>query len=200
MLCDKVSELNYLNLQLLTIYYPTFNNQMMNDLLFAREFAVELEAESPATIKCLERIPPQLFGWKPHEKSMELGYLALLIAEIPLWITHIIKYPEIDFATFQHIKANTTQDLVDHFKENAAGAEATLLNVSAGRLSEPFYLKANGKELFKSTKKEQVESSINHMVHHRGQLTVYMRLNDIAVPSIYGPSADDKSFTSNSKS
>jgi hypothetical protein len=72
---------------------------MMNDLLFAKEFAKELKAERLSTRKCLERIPPELFGWKPHEKSMELGYLALLVAEIPLWITHIVKKSEIDFAT-----------------------------------------------------------------------------------------------------
>ena len=170
----------------------------MNDLLFAQQFAKELEAEVPSTLKCLERIPPELFGWKPHEKSMELGYLALLVAEIPLWITHIIKHSEIDFATFQHIKAGTTQDLVNHFKQNVTEAKSALLSIKEGSLAETFYLKANGQELFSSPKKEQVESTINHMVHHRGQLTVYMRLNDIAVPSIYGPSADDKSFTADS--
>ncbi|MFA6084054.1 DinB family protein [Mucilaginibacter sp.] len=172
----------------------------MNDTLFAQEFAKELEAESPASIKCLERIPPELFSWKPHEKSMELGYLALLVAEIPLWVTYIIRQSEIDFATFQHLKAQTTQDLVDHFKNNVTEAKEALLNVKEGELAEMFYLKANGQELFKSPKKEQVESTINHLVHHRGQLTVYMRLNDIAVPSIYGPSADDKSFTPTSHS
>jgi uncharacterized damage-inducible protein DinB len=170
----------------------------MNNLLFAKEFAKELEAETPASLRCLERIPPELFGYKPHEKSMELGYLALLVAEIPLWITHIIRGSEIDFATFKHIKAQTTQDLVDHFNHNVAEAKETLLTITEGMLDEPFYLKANGQTLLISSKKEQVESTINHMVHHRGQLTVYMRLNDIAVPSIYGPSADDKSFTSNS--
>lgn len=168
----------------------------MNDVLFAGEFARELEAESRASIKCLERIPPRLFGWKPHERSMEMGYLALLVAEIPLWITHIIKHSEIDFATFQHFKPNDTESLVNFFKQNVAEAKATLLNIREGELAETFYLKAGGQELFRSPKKEQVESTINHMVHHRGQLTVYMRLNDIEVPSIYGPSADDKSFTS----
>ena len=71
---------------------------IMDDLSFAKAFANELEAESPASLKCLERIPPELFDWKPHEKSMNMGYLALLVAEIPLWITHIITKSEIDFA------------------------------------------------------------------------------------------------------
>jgi len=170
----------------------------MNDTLFAAEFAKELESEVPSTLKCLERIPLELSGWKPHEKSMEFGYLALLVAEIPLWITHIIKHSEIDFATFQHYKPTSTQDMVDHFKLNVAGAKEVSLGVKDGELEDVFYLKSSGQVLFSSTKRQQVESTINHMVHHRGQLTVYMRLNDIAVPSIYGPSADDKSFTAGS--
>jgi uncharacterized damage-inducible protein DinB len=169
----------------------------MNDILFAQEFAKELEAEVPASAKCLERIPPELFGWKPHEKSMEMGYLALLVAEIPLWITYIVQQPEIDFATFKHAQPKTTQDLVNHLNENVKGAKEALLSVKEGQLAETFHLKANGHILFSSSKRRQVESTINHLVHHRGQLTVYMRLNNIAVPSIYGPSADDKSFTAN---
>jgi len=166
----------------------------MNDQLFAAEFAKELEAETTSTLKCLERIPMDNPTWKPHEKSMEFGYLARLVAEIPLWITHIIKHSEIDFATFQHKDIKTTQELADHFKANVSGAKEVLLGVKEGDLDEMFYLKANGNVLFSSSKRSQVESAINHMVHHRGQLTVYMRLNDIAVPSIYGPSADDKNF------
>jgi len=171
----------------------------MNDKLLAQEFVKELEAEVPSTLKCLERISLEVFGYKPHPKSMEMGYLTLLVAEIPLWIAHIIRHAEIDFATFKHIEAKTTQDMVNHFKTNVADAKEALLGITEGALAEPFYLKANGQILFASTKDEQIGSSINHMVHHRGQLTVYMRLNDIAVPSVYGPSADDKSFTSNSR-
>jgi uncharacterized damage-inducible protein DinB len=166
----------------------------MNDQLFAAEFARELETETPATLKCLERIPLELSSWKPHVKSMELGYLATLVAEIPLWITHIIKHSEIDFMTFLHINPQTTQELVAHFKHNAEGAKKALLEVNDGELAKMFYLKTGGKVLFSASKRENVESTINHLVHHRGQLTVYMRLNDIAVPSIYGPSADDKTF------
>jgi uncharacterized damage-inducible protein DinB len=166
----------------------------MNDVFLAQEYAKELEAEVPATLKCLERIPPELFGWKPHEKSMELGYLTLLVAEIPLWIAHIARDPEIDFATFKHIEAKTKQEVVDHFHQNLAQAKQALQAIAEGDMDKPFYLKANGQTLFTSTKHDTLSSTLNHWVHHRGQLTVYMRLNDIAVPSIYGPSADDKSF------
>ena len=166
----------------------------MNNISFGTEFLKELEAESTATRKCLERIPENLFQWKPHEKSMTMGYLAHLVAEIPKWITLMIEKSEIDFATFEHAQIKSTADLVNHFDENLRGAKDALQNVSNEEFSQLFYLKANGQTLFSSPKKENVVSTINHWVHHRGQLTVYMRLNDIPVPSIYGPSADDKTF------
>jgi uncharacterized damage-inducible protein DinB len=166
----------------------------MNDTTFGKEFQKELEAEANATRKCLERVPGSLFDWKPHEKSMTMGYLALLVAEIPKWITYMIEKSEIDFVTFEHFKPQNTSELVNHFDENIEGAKNALQHVSDEALSEPFFLKNNGQVLFSSPKKENVGSSINHLVHHRGQLTVYLRLNDIPVPSIYGPSADERVF------
>ncbi|MBN9380597.1 MAG: DUF1572 family protein [Chitinophagaceae bacterium] len=166
----------------------------MDDITFAQAFAKELEQETLATKKCLERIPFEKFDWKPHEKSMSLGYLWLLVAEIPLWIKHMIEVSEIDFVTFPHLRPSSAEEVVKHFDENVAGAKKALLAVKEGDLSETFYLKANGQTVYSATKRANIESTINHMVHHRGQLTVYMRLNDIAVPSIYGPSADDRSF------
>ncbi|WP_377165723.1 DinB family protein [Mucilaginibacter terrae] len=166
----------------------------MNDSFLAQEYLKELDAETPATQKCLERITPELFGWKPHPKSMEMGYLTLLVAEMPLWIAHIAQDEEIDFATFKHIEARTTQQVLDHFQDNLQQAHAALQNITDGGMDAPFYLKANRQTIFTSTRREQLSSTLNHWVHHRGQLTVYMRLNDIAVPSIYGPSADDRSF------
>jgi uncharacterized damage-inducible protein DinB len=158
------------------------------------EFLKELEAEAAASRKCLERIPESLFNWKPHEKSMPLGYLALIVAEIPKWITHMVETSEIDFATFKHFEPKTTAELVDHFDENLKAAKNALQNVSNEALAEIFYLKNEGQVLFSSPKKDNIGPSINHLVHHRGQLTVYMRLNDIPVPSIYGPSADERGF------
>ncbi|PVD53652.1 damage-inducible protein DinB [Terrimonas sp.] len=166
----------------------------MDDIAFSKAFAKELEAETTATRKCLERIPANLFEYKPHEKSMPLGYLALLVAEIPKWITVMINDSEIDFMTYPHFKATNTAELVTHFDENIADAKKALLSIKENALKDPFYLKRNGQVVFSASKREQIESTINHMVHHRGQLTVYMRLNDIAVPSIYGPSADERSF------
>lgn len=157
-------------------------------------FWKELEAESVATRKCLERIPESSFGWKPHEKSMTMGYLSLLVAEIPRWIQYMVETSEIDFVKFEHFQPKTTAELVNHFDENLRKAKNALQGVSNEALADPFYLKSNGQVVFTSPKKENIASSINHQVHHRGQLTVYMRLNDIPVPSIYGPSADDRGF------
>jgi uncharacterized damage-inducible protein DinB len=166
----------------------------MSETSFGKEFLKEFDAEIKASRKCVERIPTELFGWKPHEKSMEMGYLALLVAEIPRWITTIINDPEIDFATFEHFHPKTTEELVTQFDENVKTAKNALQNVSNEELAKTFSLKTNGQVIFSSPKKDNVSSTINHWVHHRGQLTVYMRLNNIDVPSIYGPSADDRSF------
>ena len=166
----------------------------MSDIKFGIEYMNELNAEGPASRKCLERIPENLFTWKPHEKSMNLGYLSLIVAEIPKWITTMVEKSEIDFVTFEHFQAKTTAELVKHFDENFEGAMNALKKISNEEIMEPFHLKANGQLLFSSPKKINISSSINHMVHHRGQLTVYMRLNNIPVPSIYGPSADDRPF------
>lgn len=160
----------------------------------SKQLLNELESEIPAARKCLERIPEDLFGWKPHEKSTEMGYLALLVAEIPKWITYIIEKSEIDFATFEHFQPKNTSELVKHFDENVSGAKNALSNISDDDLSETFYLKRQGNILYSSPKDETIMQTINHFVHHRGQLTVYMRLNNLPVPSIYGPSADDKPF------
>ena len=164
----------------------------MAEISFGREYLTELESEVRASRKCLESIPESLYDWKPHPKSMNMGYLALLVADIPRWITYTIEKSEIDFATYDHFQLSTTDKLVDLFDRNIEGARRALAKVTNDELQEIFCLKNSGAELFRSSKKENIQSSINHWVHHRGQLTVYMRLNDIAVPSIYGPSADDR--------
>jgi uncharacterized damage-inducible protein DinB len=158
------------------------------------QFVSEFEAEIPSSRKCVERIPEKLFDWKPHERSMNLGYLTLLVAEIPKWIALMIKTQEIDFKTFSHFQPKTTTEMVKHFDENVAAAKQAFKELQIEDLSKPFVLKNGDQILIESPLIENISSTINHWVHHRGQLTVYMRLNDIMVPSIYGPSADDKNF------
>jgi len=160
-----------------------------------QSFLHELNSEYKATLACLKAIPQSLFEYKPHPKSMNMGYLALLVAEIPLWIAHMVTDGEIDFATFKRATPATNKELVDHFEENMAAARKALEKASDEDLQGDFTLKANGQVLYTSKKLTDIGVTLNHWVHHRGQLTVYMRLNDIPVPSIYGPSADDKNFS-----
>lgn len=165
----------------------------MNTTL-GQQFLKELEMEAGASRKCIERITESAFGYKPHEKSMNLQYLALLVAEIPRWISVMVNEEVIDFATFKHPDIKTTADLVNYFDENMKGAREALQNVADEKLGDMFVLKNNGQVLMSTPLGESIVSTVNHWVHHRGQLTVYMRLNDIPVPSIYGPSADDRTF------
>src|SRR5271157_3330818 len=157
----------------------------------SKEFLKELESEEKATKKCLERVPENLFKWKPHDRSMTMGNLALLIADIPKWIQQIVENDYIDFATYEHFEAKTTKELVEHFDKNMEFAKRALSNASDESLNEIFSLKDHGKVLTSSPRSSEIMSAINHLVHHRGQLTVYLRLNNILVPSIYGPSADE---------
>ncbi|WP_028980874.1 DinB family protein [Sporocytophaga myxococcoides] len=154
----------------------------------------ELDKEVPATRNCLERIPENLFGFKPHPTSMELGYLTTLVAQIPLWIASMIDNGEIDLATFTRLTPKTTREMVTYFEDNINKAKKSLQTIKDDDLSRNFTLKAQGKILISQKLEESISEAINHWIHHRGQLTVYMRMNGIPVPSIYGPSADDNPF------
>ncbi len=158
------------------------------------QFTKELEAEARATRECLEQVPMDKPDWKPHEKSMALGYLATLVADIPRWIQHIIEKGVVDFQTYEQRHPKTADELVALFDENMDAARKALSTLSDDDLAKEFQLKNGDQLLWTSPLDESISSSINHMVHHRGQLTVYMRLNDKKVPSIYGPSADSPGF------
>jgi uncharacterized damage-inducible protein DinB len=165
----------------------------MNNIL-GQLFLKDLEAEAPSTRKCLERIDEKLFDFKPHEKSMKMGNLAFVCADIPRWIVSMIKQSEIDFVTFKHDSPKNTADLVKFFDEHMKSARKALASISDEQMKEIFYLKAGGQTVASFPKEDNISSAIRHLCHHRGQLTVYMRLNNIPVPSIYGPTADEQGF------
>lgn len=155
----------------------------------------ELEAEAPATRHALERVPDGDPAWKPHEKSMEMAYLAYLVAEMPRWIAIQSTEGLIDFKTFAHEEVKDNAQLLAYFDRNMDLAREALRGVTDEQLeNEHFVLKDGDQELMRTPKGESVGSTINHLVHHRAQLGVYLRLRDIAVPSMYGPSADEKGF------
>ena len=163
-------------------------------MTIGQQFLKEFQAEAPASRKCLERIPENLFNYKPHEKSMAMGYLALLVAEMPKWVEWMVEKKDIDFATFTHIQPKTTAELVAHFDENMEKVTAALEKAPDEVFQDMFNLKSSGKILMSMRVGDSTSSTIRHWVHHRGQLTVYMRLNNIPVPSIYGPTADENTF------
>ena len=160
----------------------------------ASAFIAELQHEAAATRKCLERIPAEKFDWKPHEKSMAFGRLASHIAEMFGWTPATLTQPELDFEKFDYTPYDpkSTQDLVEFLDKNVNEAIETLRNTPDDVFLENWTMR-NGETVYFTMPKISVMRSFvgNHIVHHRGQLSVYMRLNDIAVPSIYGPSADE---------
>ena len=162
--------------------------------ILAGEYLRELEAEVRATRGCLEVVPMGEPGWKPHERSMELGYMAQLIADMPRWITYGIEKGAVDFETYPIFKGSATEEIVRHFDECVEGAKSALTGISDEGLGKNFQLKRGDTILMEQTLQELISSTINHMVHHRGQLTVYLRMLDQRIPSIYGPSADSGGF------
>ena len=154
----------------------------------------EMKNEIETTRKCLERIPAEKFNYKPHDKSMEMGRLASHVAEMFGWTMSTIQQPELDFAKMDYkpFEPKSTTELVEFFEKQSSEALRTLENVPDETFMEPWSLK-NGEQVYFTLPKVAVMRSfvMNHIIHHRGQLSVYMRLNDIAVPGIYGPSADE---------
>lgn len=160
----------------------------------AQIYLAQLESEVGATRKCLEHLTDESMDFKPTEESMPMKSLAITVSDIPQWIFSIITQGEIDFATYPRFKMNSVDDLPKHFDECMAMARKALESASDEDLMHDFSLKMNGQVLSTDTKKNSVDSTIRHLVHHRGQMTVYMRMAKIPVPKIYGPSGDDQSW------
>lgn len=153
----------------------------------------ELQNEAATTRKVLERIPADKFDWKPHEKSMTMQSLAAHVANMFAWFTPTLEADELDFSKgYTEPKPATTEELVALFDENVAAATASLQGVDDATFMKNWTLR-NGEEIYLQMPKIGVVRAMimNHIVHHRGQLSVYLRLNDIPVPALYGPSADE---------
>jgi uncharacterized damage-inducible protein DinB len=144
-----------------------------------------------STRRLLERVPGDKGQWKPHDKSFPLGHLAQLVALMPGWITHTLLKPDIDLASGGGYTYEETATLLALFDRNVKEAREALSKVIGEELDAPWSLKKAGEILFTLPRRVVVRQHLSHFVHHRGQLTVYLRLLDVPIPSIYGPTADE---------
>jgi uncharacterized damage-inducible protein DinB len=156
----------------------------------------EFDHEMTTTRKLLERVPDDRFDWKPHARSMSLGTLVTHLANLASWGQTTLGQSELDLATTPPAAAATSrQQLLETFDRNVAVTRAALAGISDAELMAPWALKREGKTMFSMPKAAVWRSFVlNHVIHHRGQLTVYLRMHDVPLPSIYGPSADEGAF------
>jgi uncharacterized damage-inducible protein DinB len=156
----------------------------------------EFDQEMANTRKLLELFPEDKAAYKPHEKSMALGRLAGHVAELPGWATMTLNTEGLDIQPGQQpYIATSRKELLDTFDRNLKEARQRIAAVTDEDLARTWTLKFNGKPIFSLPKSAVLRSSVmNHLIHHRAQLGVYLRLNQIAIPGMYGPSADEAQF------
>ncbi len=160
----------------------------------------EFDMEMDATRRTLERVPDEKFDWKPHAKSGTLGWLAAHISNIPQWAVITMQQNSLDLAPVGEPsrvppKATNRKDLLEQFDKNRAEARAALAGAGDAAYAKPWALLMSGKQLFSEPRSSVLRRMVfNHLIHHRAQLTVYLRLLNVPVPALYGPSADEQTF------
>lgn len=162
-------------------------------------FSAQLEREAVITRRTLERVPEGRPDWKPHEKSMPLGYLSTLVGTMPGWVAMMITQDELDLnppggGAERPPTPGTNQELLAALDDSVAKAREALSGTTDEHLLTSWKLLVAGQVVMEQPRYVAITDTFTHLAHHRGQLTVYLRLNDVPVPSIYGPTADDPSF------
>jgi uncharacterized damage-inducible protein DinB len=162
-------------------------------------FLTELDREVDRSRRVLAQVPAGHYDWKPHEKSMPFGYLADMVANIPTWVAMEINQNELDVApasgpTMKPTPKETSAEFVAALDKAAAQARAALEKTTDDHLMTPWRLLARGQVAIEAPRHVMIRDTINHWAHHRGQMTVYLRLMGAKVPAVYGPSADEQSF------
>ena len=161
--------------------------------------SAEIDREVERSRRALEQVPADKYDWKPHEKSMMFGYLVNMVATIPTWITMQINQDELDVAPvggskMEQKRLNTSKELLEALHKAAAGVRSAFEKTADEHLQTNWRLLARGQVVMEAPRYEMIQDTINHWAHHRGQMTVYLRLMGAKVPAIYGPSADDNQF------
>jgi uncharacterized damage-inducible protein DinB len=159
----------------------------------------ELDREVERSRRALEQVPEGKYDWKPHEKSMIFGYLANMVATIPSWVAMEITQDELDVAPadgakMEQKRMDTSDALLEALDKTAATARSALEKTSEEHLLTSWRLLARGQVVLEAPRHVMIQDTINHWTHHRGQMTVYLRLMGAKVPALYGPSADDNQF------
>jgi uncharacterized damage-inducible protein DinB len=155
----------------------------------------EFDKEMPNTKKTLERVPLDKWDWKPHEKSGSLGWMAAHVATLPGFTIMVIKTAEFDVANARIPKIEKPADLLSTFTKVSGEAREALAGVTDEQLAQPWTLKQNGKTIFAMPRYDVLRTMcFNHILHHRAQLTMYLRQLNVPVPPLYGPSADENPF------
>ena len=166
-------------------------------MTFGETFLVELEREAASNRRILEQVPEGLNSWKPHPRSMELGYLASMVASMLGWIVMMIEQDSIDFAPVGGEPVRTPvqqgrEALLRELDRSAAAARKALSGTTEEHLATPWRIMAGGHVIDEAPRHRVIRDGVfQHLAHHRGQLTVYLRLNEARVPALYGPSADE---------
>ena len=160
-------------------------------MTMAERFLPEFDQEMAVTRKLIERVPTDKGEWKPHAKSFSLGHLTQLVATMPGWITRTLRADDINLAGGPGYSYEKTESLLSQFDKHVAEARAAIAESTDEHFGTNWSLKMGDQVLFTQHRGPAVRMHINHLIHHRGQLSVYLRLIDVPVPSIYGPTADE---------
>jgi uncharacterized damage-inducible protein DinB len=161
---------------------------------YAESVLPEFDLEMATTRRVLERVPSDKGQWKPHEKSFALGHLAQLVAGMPGWITNVLTKADLDLASAAGYSYETTDTLLGIFDRHVVEARGAIAATTDDQLQLSWSLRRGDMVLWNASRGVVLRNHINHLIHHRGQLTVYLRLLNVPVPSIYGPSADEPLF------
>jgi uncharacterized damage-inducible protein DinB len=162
-------------------------------------FLTELDREVERSRRALEQVPDGKYDWKPHDRSMIFGYLANMVATMPTWVAMEILQDELDIAptngsAMEQTKKETSDALLAAIDKAATDARAALEKTTDEHLMTSWRLLAGGQVVMETPRHVVIQDTINHWAHHRGQMTVYLRLMGAKVPALYGPSADDNRF------